>query len=284
MRVLFRLDARSFSARSRLSERTRDPFTRAYTSPSTCPSPSEVAPTFMRALSAALHWVPAHEMIRGRSSALFVTALTSGHVENGSQDSARLRVHRIDAVYRDEHFRADVVARLQFVLADHQRVVGDRRADQTDLGTTRHPLHSARRGVRCGRLAIRSAKSAAARGGRLVCRQRTDWPGVAPDAPTRGPRGRRRDADRHDAHRLVGGHRAPGDVPAGIFGGGIRQAIPRLHGCHDGRVVLLWCADVSQCSRCCRQSPDAVARCVGAHQRVGIHGLAGSARDGSAAR
>ncbi len=42
-------------------------------------SQSEVAPTFIRALSVAPR-VPAHEMIRGRSSALFGTALTRGQV------------------------------------------------------------------------------------------------------------------------------------------------------------------------------------------------------------
>jgi hypothetical protein len=42
-------------------------------------SQSEVAPTFIRALSVAPR-VPAHEMIRGRSSALFGAALKRGQV------------------------------------------------------------------------------------------------------------------------------------------------------------------------------------------------------------
>ena len=33
--------------------------------------------------------------------------------------------------------------------------------------------------------------------------------------------------------------------------------------------AVLWCADVSRCAGCCRQSPDAVARRMGTHQRLG---------------
>src|SRR5438552_15864039 len=74
--------------------------------------------------------------------------------KNGTERVTHLRLCVFAALPRNECHCADVVRRLQLGLSNGQRVVRDRRSDETALGVAGHWLLCACRRLRMGRLEV----------------------------------------------------------------------------------------------------------------------------------
>ena len=163
------------------------------------------------------------------------------------------------------------MGRVQFRLADGQRAVRDRRADQSAVGFARNCLQLAGDRLWRWRLGVGTSKPPIAHRGTNDGRLRGRQPRLAlgPDAPPRG----RVHADRCHAHRS-----GDGDGPAhaarhGNRRRGIRDAVPPLfRGDHrDPRRVWRVDGTGESANRC--QSPHTVDRRLGTHQYRGLLAL-----------